>query len=78
MRRGYQISLTGQQPALRLLRSAGFGTDAATARAEGKGPQVVRYRGLSGIDRTILIQNLHWPATRNARVMTEQRWLGGD
>ena len=41
-------------------------------RAQGKIPQVVRYRGLSGIDRAILMQTCIDPATRNARVMTEQ------
>ena len=41
-------------------------------RAQGKNPQVVRYRGLSGIDRAILMQTCIDPATRNARMMTEQ------
>ena len=41
-------------------------------RAQGQSPQVVRYRGLSGIDRAILMQTCIDPATRNARVMTEQ------
>lgn len=41
-------------------------------RAQGKSQQVVRYRGLSGIDRTILMQTCIDPASRNARVMTEQ------
>ena len=41
-------------------------------RAQGKIPQVVRYRGLSGIDRDILINRCINPATRLARVLNEQ------
>lgn len=66
-----QISLTGQQP-LYAYSEAQALTLTQQLRAQGKTPQVVRYRGLSGIDRAILMQTCIDPATRNARVMTEQ------
>ena len=66
-----QISLTGQQP-LYAYSEAQALTLTQHLRAQGKTPQVVRYRGLSGIDRAILMQTCIDPATRNARVMTEQ------
>jgi DNA gyrase subunit B/topoisomerase-4 subunit B len=66
-----QISLTGQQ-ALYAYSEAQALALTQQLRAQGKTPQVVRYRGLSGIDRAILMQTCIDPATRNARVMTEQ------
>ena len=66
-----QISLTEQQP-LYAYSEAQALTLTQQLRAQGKTPQVVRYRGLSGIDRAILMQTCIDPATRNARVMTEQ------
>ena len=66
-----QISLTGQQP-LYAYSEAQALTLTQQLRAQGKTPQVVRYRGLSGIHRAILMQTCIDPATRNARVMTEQ------
>ena len=66
-----QISLTGQQP-LYAYSEAQALTLTQQLRAQGKTPQVVRYRGLSGIDRAILMQTCIDPATRYARVMTEQ------
>ena len=38
-------------------------------RAQGHEPITVRYRGLAGIDREILINTCIDPATRNARIM---------
>ena len=66
-----QISLTGQQ-ALYAYSEAQALALTQQLRAQGQSPQVVRYRGLSGIDRAILMQTCIDPATRNARVMTEQ------
>ena len=66
-----QISLTGQQ-ALYAYSEAQALALTQQLRAQGQSPQVVRYRGLSGIDRAILMHTCIDPATRNARVMTEQ------
>ena len=66
-----QISLTGQQ-ALYAYSEAQALALTQQLRAQGQSPQVVRYRGLSGIDRAILMQTCIDPTTRNARVMTEQ------
>ena len=66
-----QISLTGQQPLYAYSEAQALALT-QQLRAQGKTPQVVRYRGLSGIDRAILMQTCIDPATRNARVMTEQ------
>ena len=66
-----QISLTEQQPLYAYSEAQALALT-QQLRAQGKTPQVVRYRGLSGIDRAILMQTCIDPATRNARVMTEQ------
>ena len=66
-----QISLAGQQPLYACSEAQALALT-QQLRAQGKTPQVVRYRGLSGIDRAILMQTCIDPATRNARVMTEQ------
>ena len=66
-----QISLAGQQPLYAYSEAQALALT-QQLRAQGKTPQVVRYRGLSGIDRAILMQTCIDPATRNARVMTEQ------
>ena len=66
-----QISLTEQQPLYAYSEAQALALT-QQLRAQGQSPQVVRYRGLSGIDRAILMQTCIDPATRNARVMTEQ------
>lgn len=66
-----QISLAEQQPLYAYSEAQALALT-QQLRAQGKTPQVVRYRGLSGIDRAILMQTCIDPATRNARVMTEQ------
>ena len=66
-----QISLAGQQPLYAYSEAQALALT-QQLRAQGKTPQVVRYRGLSGIDRAILMQTCIDPATRNARVMAEQ------
>ncbi len=66
-----QISLTEQQPLYAYSEAQALALT-QQLRAQGKTPQVVRYRGLSGIDRAILMQTCIDPATRNARVMAEQ------
>ena len=66
-----QISLTEQQPLYAYSEAQALALT-QQLRAQGKTPQVVRYRGLSGIDRAILMQTCIDPATRSARVMTER------
>ncbi len=66
-----QISVAGQ-PARYAYSEAQALALTQQLRVQGKNPQVVRYRGLSGIDRAILIHTCIDPTTRNARVMTEQ------
>ena len=61
-----QISLTEQQPLYAYSEAQALALT-QQLRAQGKTPQVVRYRGLSGIDRAILMQTCIDPATRNAR-----------
>lgn len=41
-------------------------------KSQGITPQIVRYRGLSGIDKTTLMRTCLEPQTRNARIMSEQ------
>lgn len=66
-----QIALDGEPPRYAYSEAQALALS-ESLRAQGKNPQVVRYRGLSGIDRAILMQTCIDPATRNARMMTEQ------
>ncbi len=66
-----QILLTGETP-LYTYSEAQTIALVAQLREQGKNPQVVRYRGLSGIDREVLMRTCIDPTTRKTRVMSEQ------
>ena len=66
-----QILLTGETP-LYTYSEAQTIALVAQLREQGKNPQVVRYRGFSGIYREVLMRTCIDPTTRKTRVMSEQ------
>lgn len=66
-----QILLAGETPQY-TYSEAQTSALVAQLREQGKNPQVVRYRGLSGIDREVLMRTCIDPTTRQTRVMSEQ------
>jgi DNA gyrase/topoisomerase IV subunit B len=64
-----QVSIKGESP-MYAFSEAQSHSLIAQLREHGHEPQTVRYRGLSGIDRDILMTTCIEPASRNTRIMT--------
>jgi DNA gyrase subunit B/topoisomerase-4 subunit B len=64
-----QVSIKGESP-MYAFSEPQSNSLISQLRAQGHEPITVRYRGLAGIDREVLINTCIEPATRNARVMS--------